>query len=111
MQPEIPAASLAWALVLGALLRLNGANRLEWLVRSADRAFGDDALAYFSERLDPAAIRHCLVSTLKLAKRNKVFDETAFIGLALDAPPRPLVHSVTRSRTRTAGSAAGCTSS
>lgn len=91
MQPEIPAASLAWALVLGALLRLNSANRLEWLARSADRAalgldcaFGDDALAYFTERLDPAAIRHCLVSKLKLAKRNKVFDETAFIGLAID---------------------------
>jgi hypothetical protein len=91
MQPEIPASNLAWALVLGALLRLNSANRLEWLVRSADRTalgldrtFGDDALAYFTERLDPDVIRRCLVATLKLAKRNKVFDETAFLGLALD---------------------------
>jgi Transposase DDE domain len=91
MQPEIPAANLAWALVLGALLRLNSANRLEWLARSADpaalgleRAFGDDALAYFTERLDPQAIRHCLVATLKLAKRNKVFDETTWLGLAID---------------------------
>ena len=91
MQPEIPASNLAWALVLGALLRLNSANRLEWLVRSADRtalglerSFGDDALAYFTERLDPDVIRRCLVATLKLAKCNKVFDETAFLGLALD---------------------------
>jgi hypothetical protein len=91
MQPEIPASNLAWALVLGALLRLNSANRLEWLVRSAnrtalglDRTFGDDALAHFTERLDPDVIRRCLVATLKLAKRNKVFDETAFLGLALD---------------------------
>ena len=91
MQPKIPASNLAWALVLGALLRLNSANRLEWLVRSAnrtalglDRSFGDDALAYFTERLDPDVIRRCLVATLKLAKRNKVFDETAFLGLALD---------------------------
>ena len=37
MQPEIPASNLAWTLVLGALLRLNSANRLEWLVRSANR--------------------------------------------------------------------------
>ncbi len=91
MQPEIPASSFAWALVLGALLRLNSANRLEWLVRSADRTalglertFGDDALACFTERLDPDVIRRCLVATLKLARRNKVFDETAFLGLALD---------------------------
>jgi len=91
MQPKIPASDFAWALVLGALLRLNSANRLEWLVRSADRtalglerSFGDDALAYFTERLDPDVIRRCLVATLKLAKCNKVFDETAFLGLALD---------------------------
>ena len=76
MQPEIPASNLAWALVLGALLRLNSANRLEWLVRSADRtalglerSFGDDALAYFTERLDPDVIRRCLVATLKLYSR------------------------------------------
>lgn len=72
-------------------MRLNSANRLEWLVRSADRTtlglertFGDDALAYFAERLDPDGICRCWVATLKLANRNKVFDETAFLGLVLD---------------------------
>jgi len=92
MQPEIPAASLAWGLVPGAVLRLHRANRLEWLARSADRiqlglarAFGDDALAYFTERLDPEVIRHRMASTLKLAQRNKVFDETAFTGWNLSS--------------------------
>ena len=118
MQPEIPAASLAWGLMIGALLRLNSANRLEWLVRSADRTelgltrtFGDDALAYFTERLDPEGIRHCLTSTLKLAKRNKVFDETAFIGLAIDGTGAghtikeacPLCHPVKDSQGKVTG--------
>jgi len=65
MQPQIPASSLSWGLLLGA-------------------GFGDDALAYFTERLDPEVIRHRAAATLKLAKRNKVFEETAFIGLAID---------------------------
>ena len=91
MHPEIPASCLSWGLLLGALLRLNSANRLEWLANFADRkelglatGFGDDALAYFTERVDPEVIRHRLAATLKLAKANKVFDETAFIGLAID---------------------------
>jgi hypothetical protein len=91
MHPEIPASCLSWGLLLGALLRLNSANRLEWLANFADRkelglatGFGDDALAYFTERVDPEVIRRRLAATLKLAKANKVFDETAFIGLAID---------------------------
>jgi hypothetical protein len=91
MQPQIPASSLSWGLLLGTILRLNSAHRLEWLARSADRqeiglatGFGDDALAYFTERVDPEVIRHRAAATLKLAKRNKVFEETAFIGLAID---------------------------
>jgi hypothetical protein len=91
MQPQIPASSLSWGLLLGAILRLNSAHRLEWLVRSADRketglatGFGDDALAYFTERVDPKVIRHRAATTLKLAMCNKVFEETAFIGLAID---------------------------
>ena len=83
MQPQIPASSLSWGLLLGAILRLNSAHRLEWLARTADRketgldaGFGDDALAYFTERLDPEVIRHRAAATLKLAKRNKVFEET-----------------------------------
>jgi len=91
MQPEIPASSLSWGLLLGAILRLNSAHRLEWLARAADRketglatGFGDDALAYFTERVDPEVLRHRAAATLKLAKCNKVFEGTAFIGLAID---------------------------
>jgi len=63
-QPQIPAAALSWALLIGAILRIASANRLEWLVRSADRqqlglarGFGDDALAYFTERVDAEVVR------------------------------------------------------
>ena len=63
---------------------------MEALVQSSAKAlgvcrrFGDDALAYFSERLDPAPTRAALVAILKRAKRNKAFDDSRFIGLALD---------------------------
>ncbi|MBI4877748.1 MAG: hypothetical protein HY822_24215 [Acidobacteria bacterium] len=85
MQPRIPASSLSWGLLLGALLRLKSALRLEWLARAAGRketglapGFGDDALACFTQRADPEVIRHRAAATLKLAKRNKGFEESAF---------------------------------
>ena len=81
-QPEIPAECLSWALLIGRILRINSANRLEWLVHHGNRkqlnlssTFGDDALAYFTERADPEVIRHRMAETLKLAKANKVFEE------------------------------------
>lgn len=50
-QPEIPAADLSWALLVGGILRLGSANRLEWLAHCGHRKdlgltrpFGDDAL-------------------------------------------------------------------
>lgn len=49
-----------------------------------ERCFGDDALAYFTERLDPKPTRDALVAILRQAKRNKAFDDTRFIGLAVD---------------------------
>jgi hypothetical protein len=89
--PQISASTLAWALLIGPILRIPSANRLEWLVRSADLKqlglaswFGDDALAYFTERLDPQVLRRALAETLKTAKYNKVFEQTALIGLAID---------------------------
>jgi hypothetical protein len=64
---------------------------LEALVRSSARrplcvstALGDDTLAYFSERLDPSVTRGALAAILRQAKRNKAFDNSRFIGLALD---------------------------
>jgi hypothetical protein len=107
MQPQIPAACLAWALLLSTILRVHSARRLAWLAHSANRkelnlptGFRHEALAYFTERVDPEIIRHSAAATLKLAKCNKVFEETAFIGLALDGtgagrttkPACPLCH-------------------
>ena len=108
-QPVIPASDLSWALLVGGILRLGSANRLEWLAHCGHRKdlgltrkFGDDALAYFTERVDPEVIRHRSADTLKLAKCNKVFEEAAFIGLAIDGTgaghttktPCPLCHPI-----------------
>lgn len=46
--------------------------------------FGDDALGYFTERLDPAVTDGALLETVRRAKRNKAFDNCRFIGLAID---------------------------
>jgi len=90
-RPRIPAQALVWSLLIAHLLRASSYLRVEWLVRSPARpglgvgtAFGDDALAYFTERLDAEHTRTALGSALQHAKRNKVFDHTRFIGLALD---------------------------
>ena len=64
---------------------------IEALVRSRARraldvsqSFGDDALGYFTERLDPAVTRRAAVTAVRQAKRHKAFDDCRFIGLALD---------------------------
>jgi hypothetical protein len=64
---------------------------VEQLVRSSAcralgvyQSFGDDALSYFTERLDPARTRAALIDTLRRAKRNKAFHNSAFLGLAID---------------------------
>jgi hypothetical protein len=64
---------------------------IEALVRSkarrnlgVSRRFGDDALGYFTARLDPAPTRAALASVLRRAKRNKAFEDCHFVGLALD---------------------------
>jgi hypothetical protein len=61
------------------------------LVRSAarralavSRSFSDDALDYFTERLDPTCTRAALARVLHQAKRNKVFETSGGIGLAVD---------------------------
>jgi hypothetical protein len=46
--------------------------------------FGDDALAYSTERMDPETTRLALAAALHQVKRNKAFDNSRFIGLALD---------------------------
>jgi hypothetical protein len=87
---RIPATTLLWALFMGALLRRGSFAGIEALVGSRARAlgvsrrFGDDALAYFTERLDPAMTRQAVVTAVHQAKRHKAFDDCRFIGLALD---------------------------
>ena len=90
-QGRIPAAALLWALLMGALLRRAAFAAIEALVRSRARhalevsqSFGDDALGYFTERLDPVVTRRAAVTAVRQAKRHKAFDDCRFIGLALD---------------------------
>ncbi len=89
--PHIPAQDLIWAVVMGHILRVPSFLRLEWLVHSpvranlgVDQPFGDDALAYCTERMDPERTRVALASAVHQAKRNKAFENSRFIGLALD---------------------------
>ena len=91
VRPQIPAAMLLWALLVGHVLREWTFHGLEALVRSparralrVGRSFGDDALAYFTERLDPGPTRTALAATVRRAKRNKAFGKSGWIGLAID---------------------------
>ena len=88
---RIPATALVWALLIGALLRRAAFAAIEGLVRSpvrraldVSRSFGNDALGYFTERLDPSVTRQAAVTAVHQAKRHKAFDDCRFIGLALD---------------------------
>jgi len=90
-QGRIPATALLWALLIGALLRRTAFAAIEALVRSparrpleVSRSFGNDALSYFTERLDPNLTRRAAVTAVHQAKRHKAFDDCRFIGLALD---------------------------
>jgi hypothetical protein len=90
-QGRIPATALFWALLLGQILRESTFHAVEALVCSSARkalkvstAFGDDALAYFTERLEADATRRAAAHVVRQAKRNKAFDDCAYIGLALD---------------------------
>ena len=85
------ARDLVWAAVIGHVLRVTSFLRLEWLAHSPVRAesgirtkFGDDCLAYCTERLDPETTRPALAAALHQAKRNKALENRRFIGLALD---------------------------
>ena len=90
-QPQIPAGALLWALLIGQVLREWSFHGVEALVRSrarralrVSRRFGDDALAYFTERLDPAPTRQALAALVRRAKRTKAFGRARYIGVAID---------------------------
>lgn len=89
--PQIPAPALLWSLLVGFVLRQSAFRAIEALVGSSarrplrvSRAFSDDALRYFTERLSPTPTRAALAWVVRLAKRNKAFEGCRFVGLALD---------------------------
>jgi hypothetical protein len=90
-RPQIAASALLWAQLIGQVLREWSFHGLEALVRSparralgVSRRFGDDALGYFTERLDPGPTRRALAGVVRRAKRNKALVPGGFIGLAVD---------------------------
>lgn len=90
-RPQIPARVLIWAHLIGYLLRECSYHAIEALACGRGRlnaglacSFGDDALGYFTERLAPEPTRQALISLLRRAKRNKAFENSRFIGLAVD---------------------------
>ena len=90
-QPQIAAAILVWALLIGQIVRRSSYHGLEELVRSPARArlvvgrrFGDATLGYCTERLDAGKLRGALVRAARRATRNKAFENSRWIGLALD---------------------------
>lgn len=91
VRPQIPAAVLLWGLLIGHVLREWSFHGVEALVRSparralrVGRRFGDDTLAYFTERLEPTATRQAAAATVRRAKRNKAFGRSGWVGLAID---------------------------
>ena len=88
--PSVLAASLLWTILTGHILRVASFARLEWLAHAAraglgvPKSFSDDTLAYFIERLDASTTRAALAAALHQAKRNKAFENSRFIGLAVD---------------------------
>jgi Transposase DDE domain len=88
--PQIAAQALVWGIVIGHVLREDAFAGVEALVRGAarglrvGRGFGDDALAYFTERLDPGPTRAALGAVVRQAKRNKALTGSGWIGLAVD---------------------------
>ena len=80
-----------WAQVAAEILRSGSFHGIERLVRSAarrglgvGRRFGDDALAYFTDRLDLEALRAATSGVVRRAKRNKALEASCFVGLAID---------------------------
>ncbi len=90
-QPRLPAQALLWAMLAGQFLRQTAFHAVEAIARTArlrktgiGQRFSDDALGYFTEHADPAPTRQALIEVLHRAKRNKTFQDSPSIGLAVD---------------------------
>ena len=91
VRPQIPAVVFLKVLLAARLLREVSFLGAEALVRSPARraigvrfSFGDDALEYFTERLNAHRLREATVGVVRKAKRNKAFQDSRWIGLAFD---------------------------
>ena len=91
MFPQVPAAPILRSLVVARLLRQESFLAVEALVCSPARKsmgvrtqFGDDVLGYLTERLDADRLRGAAVGVVQRAKRNKAFEQSRWIGLAID---------------------------
>lgn len=90
-QGGIAAGDLYWSMLIGQILRVESYHGVEHLVSASPAGalhvgarFSDDSLAYFTERLNADCTRRAAVQAIQRAKRNKAFDGTALIGLAVD---------------------------
>lgn len=90
-RPQIAAGTLLWAVLIAQVARRTSYHSVEELVRSPARArlqvarrFGDDTLGYCTERLDAGKLRGALATAARRAKRNKAFENSRWVGLALD---------------------------
>jgi hypothetical protein len=91
IRPHITAQDLVWTVVIGRILRACSFLQLERLARSEvctelglRRRFRDEALADCTERMDAETTRAALAAAVRQAKRNKAFENSRFIGLAVD---------------------------
>jgi hypothetical protein len=91
IRPQIAARDLLWSLLIGQVLREGSHHAIEALVRSPARRalgvaqrFSDDTLGYFTERLGVEPMRRALAGVVRRAKRNKAFENSRWIGLAID---------------------------
>lgn len=90
-KPQLSAATLLWALLIGQLVRRSSYHGVEELVRSPARSrlevgrrFSDDTLSYCTERLDAGKLRAAIAHAARRAKRNKAFENSRWVGLAVD---------------------------
>jgi hypothetical protein len=51
---------------------------------AVSRGCGDDTLGYCTERLDAGKLRGAVAKAIRRAKRNKAFENSRWVGLALD---------------------------
>jgi hypothetical protein len=90
-RPQIAAGTMLWALLIGQMVRRSSYHGVEELARSSARSqlrvarcFSDDSLSYCTQRLEANKLRTAIVHVARRAKRNKAFENSRWVGLAVD---------------------------